>query len=48
MHGPATTDAQLMARLGETLGPMRQDFLVAHLRPCCSFCRKYHDDADYW
>lgn len=39
--GPATTDEQLMARLGETISQMREDFIVVHFRPTCSFCRKY-------
>eukprot|EP00798_Chlamydomonas_sp_ICE-L_P008174 gene8174-1430_t len=37
-HG--TPNEQLMARLGEILGgPMREDFIVAHLKEVCSFCR---------
>lgn len=38
--GPATTDEQLMARLGETFGGnMREDFIVAHMQEVCTFCR---------
>lgn len=47
-QGPATTDTQLMARLGANMSSMRLDFIVAHLVPSCSFCRKYHSGADYW
>ncbi len=39
-NGPATTDEQLMARLGEVLGGnMREDFIVVHLQEPCSMCR---------
>jgi len=45
--GPATTDAQLMAKLGDSLQSMRFDFIVANLIPSCSFCRKFYDDEEY-
>ncbi len=38
--GPATTDEQLMSRLGEILGGnMREDFIVVHMQQPCTFCR---------
>ncbi len=40
--GPATTDDQLMERLGEILGGnMKEDFIVVHLQEVCTFCRKH-------
>lgn len=41
----ANTDEQLMKQMGETIGQMREDFIVVHFRPSCSFCRKYHGAA---
>jgi E1A/CREB-binding protein len=38
--GGASTDEQLMSKLGEILGGnMKEDFMVVHLREPCSFCR---------
>lgn len=40
--GPATTDEQLMSRLGEVLGGnMKEDFIVVHLQEVCTFCRTH-------
>ncbi|KAG2482629.1 hypothetical protein HYH03_018437 [Edaphochlamys debaryana] len=40
--GPATTDEQLMSRLGEILGGnMREDFIVVHMQWNCQFCRTH-------
>ena len=40
--GPANTDEQVMARLGEILGGnMREDFIVVHLQEVCTFCRQH-------
>lgn len=40
--GPATTDEQLMSRLGEILGGnMREDFIVVHMHQPCTFCRTH-------
>eukprot|EP00798_Chlamydomonas_sp_ICE-L_P023039 gene23039-30234_t len=39
-----TPDEQLMSRLGEILGGnMREDFIVAHLKEVCTFCRGHID-----
>lgn len=38
---PATADEALMARLGEVIHTMREDFIVVHLREPCSLCRSY-------
>jgi hypothetical protein len=43
--GPATTDAQLMEKLGDTIMGMKADFIVVHLQEPCSFCRNYISDA---
>ncbi|KAK9806697.1 hypothetical protein WJX73_009793 [Symbiochloris irregularis] len=40
---PATADEALMARLGEVIHTMREDFIVVHLREPCSLCRAYID-----
>eukprot|EP00798_Chlamydomonas_sp_ICE-L_P002381 gene2381-8689_t len=43
----ATTDQQLMAQLGEILGgPMKEDFLVVHLKEVCSFCCMHVEGGD--
>lgn len=36
-----STDEALMARLGEVIQGMKEDFMVVHFREPCSFCRKY-------
>lgn len=38
---PATTDSQLMDKLGDALQGMKADFIVVHLQEPCSFCRQY-------
>lgn len=43
--GPATTDTQLMEKLGDTIMGMKADFIVVHLHEPCSFCRTYISDA---
>lgn len=43
--GPATTDTQLMGRLGDTIMGMKADFIVVHMQEPCSFCRTYISDA---
>ena len=42
---PATTDSQLMDKLGDTLQGMKADFIVVHLQEPCSFCRQYISDG---
>lgn len=37
----ASPDERLMARLGDVIGGMRDDFIVVHLRRPCSHCRRY-------
>ncbi|BDA47644.1 probable histone acetyltransferase HAC1 [Coccomyxa sp. Obi] len=46
--GPATTDTQLMEKLGDTISGMKADFIVVHLQEPCSFCRTYISDATRW
>ena len=46
---PATTDEQLMSRLGEILGGnMREDFIVVHLKEVCTFCRTHVEQGLMW
>ena len=48
-NSDATPAEQLMARLGETIQGMREDFIVAHFYENCSHCRKYiNDDVRYY
>ena len=44
---PPSPDAALMARLGDVIGGMRDDFIVVHLRDPCTHCRK-HPEGTYW
>lgn len=41
-----STDEQLMAKLGETVQGMKEDFIVVHLREPCSYCRSYISDSN--
>ena len=44
--GAATTDEQLMSKLGDILGGnMKEDFIVVHLQEPCSFCRRHVTDG---
>lgn len=45
---PATTDSQLMDKLGDALQGMKADFIVVHLQEPCSFCRQYISDGTRW
>ena len=36
-----TADEQVLQRIGNTIAPMKEDFIVVHLREPCSACRKY-------
>lgn len=44
----ASPDEQLLARVGEAIQGMREDFIVAHLYESCSHCRAYVDNARIW
>lgn len=37
----ATTDEQILHRIGQTIQSMKEDFIVVHLREPCSACRRY-------
>ncbi|KAK9866771.1 hypothetical protein WJX84_010523 [Apatococcus fuscideae] len=37
----ATADEQILSRIGTTIHPMREDFIVVHLREPCTSCRRY-------
>jgi E1A/CREB-binding protein len=44
--GAATADEALMAKLGDTIAGMRDDFIVVHLAEPCSLCREYIADGE--
>ena len=40
-YGSGSVDEQVMGRLGEVIGGMKDDFIVVHLQEPCSLCREY-------
>ncbi|XP_047328554.1 histone acetyltransferase HAC1-like [Impatiens glandulifera] len=38
LSGNASKDVILMHKLGETISPMKEDFIMVHLQPSCSHC----------
>lgn len=36
-----SVDTQVMSRLGDQIKNMKEDFIMVHLQPSCSYCRKY-------
>lgn len=38
-------DEQVLGRLGDVIGGMKDDFIVVHLQEPCSLCREYISDA---
>ena len=39
-----STDEALLARLGDVVQGMKDDFMVVHFRESCSYCRNYLSD----
>eukprot|EP00850_Spirogloea_muscicola_P002020 SM000007S20980 [mRNA] locus=s7:1471294:1479028:+ [translate_table: standard] len=37
----ASLDLQLMHKLGESILPMKEDFIMVHLHHCCTHCRNF-------
>ena len=44
-YGSGSVDEQVMGRLGDVIGGMKDDFIVVHLQEPCSLCREYISDA---
>lgn len=40
-YGSGSEEEQIMGRLGEVIGGMKDDFIVVHLQEPCSLCREY-------
>mmetsp|Transcript_5018 Transcript_5018/g.18226 ORF Transcript_5018/g.18226 Transcript_5018/m.18226 type:complete len:1377 (+) Transcript_5018:27-4157(+) len=41
-------DLQLMTKLGETIKPMKEDFILVHLAHWCNCCRRYIESGTFW
>ncbi|KAM3224549.1 hypothetical protein ACQJBY_057748 [Aegilops geniculata] len=48
LSGNASEDDMLMQKLGETIYPMKEDFIMVHLQYSCSYCRSFMSSGKRW
>uniref|UniRef100_A0A453PSB9 histone acetyltransferase n=1 Tax=Aegilops tauschii subsp. strangulata TaxID=200361 RepID=A0A453PSB9_AEGTS len=48
LSGNASEDDMLMQKLGETIYPMEEDFIMVHLQYSCSNCRSFMSSGKRW
>ncbi|XP_048536240.1 probable histone acetyltransferase HAC-like 1 [Triticum urartu] len=48
LSGNASKDDMLMQKLGETIYPMKEDFIMVHLQYSCSHCRSFMSSGKRW
>ncbi|XP_047268050.1 LOW QUALITY PROTEIN: histone acetyltransferase HAC1-like [Capsicum annuum] len=48
LSGNASKDLRLMHKLGETISPMKEDFIMVHLQKACSHCHILMVSGNHW
>ncbi|CAI0442024.1 unnamed protein product [Linum tenue] len=48
LSGNASKDLLLMHKLGETISPMKEDFIMVHLQHCCTHCCTLMVSGNRW